>query len=534
MDKKSLKIMLKLMQGMQELQRQIVVSKDDARGDDVEVVRFMSDLPKLVELSPDTAPIDFGDWVTCLHLHMSDLSSTSEMWWDLTLSTARAWYDSHMKLSPIQRLTNAPQPTPELQQKKWSRLERRASSLLLGALPESLKEEVIASKAITALGILAKAMLQFQPGGLTERSAILSALESPTESTSVASAILQLRRWIRWKRRALEVGVSLPDSSILMKGLGRLVKRIVTSHPDLNFRLSLVKSSLMVDTIPTLETVTQYSEHLLAELEQMGQQAKKKEAAAESQLKVRKFEEASNGKTDEKVRPKGTPQEEFEAKRKPCRFFLTDAGCRRGRGCFGHQLDGDKRCWTCGAKEHMATACPTAEDQKPRAAKLGSKNVEKDAKSAVSPPEKSEEQPDAAESGGDDSVKKLLDEASRMLKAMSEGDAKEKRQRREDPDNKIQGLQRQLDELRKASLRPFRISKLCQTTNKGLLDSGATHPLRAKRKGERDFSTCPRSRSLYGWRQGDFHGARTNRCHCGRRGHRAHSSHGTTHNSFRL
>ena len=104
MDKKSLKIMLKLMQGMQELQRQIVVSKDDARGDDVEVVRFMSDLPKLVELSPDTAPIDFGVGVTCLHLHMSDLSSTSEMWWDLTLSTARAWYDSHMKLSPIQEV----------------------------------------------------------------------------------------------------------------------------------------------------------------------------------------------------------------------------------------------------------------------------------------------------------------------------------------------------------------------------------------------------------------------------------------------
>ena len=92
-------------------------------------------------------PSILGDWVICLHPHMADLSSTSEMWWDLTLSTARAWYDNHMKLSPIQRLTNAPQTTPELQQKKWSRLERRASSLLLGALPESLKEEVIASKA---------------------------------------------------------------------------------------------------------------------------------------------------------------------------------------------------------------------------------------------------------------------------------------------------------------------------------------------------------------------------------------------------
>ena len=180
-----------------------------------------------------------------------------------------------------------------------------------------------------ALSILSRAMLQFQPAGLTERSAILSALEAPVEANSVALVILQLRRWIRWKGRALEVGVSIPDSSILMKGLGRLVKRIVTSHPDLNFRLSLVKSSLMVETVPTLETVTQYNEHFLAELEQMGQQARKKEVMAEGQPKV----------------------------------------CRRGRGCpFGHQLDGEKKCWTCGGRDHMATTCPTTEESesKPR------------------------------------------------------------------------------------------------------------------------------------------------------------------------
>ena len=203
MDKQSLKMMLlKLMQGMQDIQRQIVVSKDETRGDDVEIVRYVSDLPKLVEWSPETAPIDLG----------------GETWWDLTLSTARAWYDNHTNVSPIQRLTNVAKPTPELQQKKWTRLERRASSLLLGALPELLKEEVIASKSITALGILTRAMLQFQPGGLTERSAILSALEAPAEASSVASAIVQLRRWIRGKRKAFEVGVSIPDSSIL-KGL---------------------------------------------------------------------------------------------------------------------------------------------------------------------------------------------------------------------------------------------------------------------------------------------------------------------------
>jgi chemotaxis protein histidine kinase CheA len=485
-DKQSMRIMLKLMEGMQELQKQIVISKEEGKGDEIEVVRYVADLPKLAEWNPETAPIDFGDWVICLHPHMADLSSTSEMWWDLTLSTARTWYDHHMKLSPIERLTSTPRPTPELQQKKWSRLERRASSLLLNALPQTMKEEVIAAKSITALGILSRAMLQFQPGGLTERSAILTALEAPMEAATVGSAIQQLRRWMRWKRRALEVGVSIPDSSILMKGLGRLVRKIVSSYPDLNFRLSLVKSSLLVETVPTLETVTQYSEHLLAELEQMGQQAKRKEVMAESQPKVKKFEEASGSKPEERTRPKGKPQEEFEGRRKPCRFYLTDSGCRRGRGCpFGHQLDGERRCWTCGGKDHMATACPTTEESKPKAAKFGSKTPEKDVKSATTSPEKSEEQSEATGNGGEETMKSLLDEASRMLKSMNEGDVKEKRQKGEDAQERILGLQKQLDELKKASMRPFRISKLCPMVNKGLLDSGATHPLRAKRKGER-------------------------------------------------
>ena len=72
---------------------------------------------------------------------------------------------------------------------------------------------------------------------------------------------------------------------------------------------------------------------------------------------------------EDKTRPKGKPQEEFEGKRKPCRFFLADSGCRRGRGCpSGHQLDGEKKCWTCGGRDHMATTCPTTEESesKPR------------------------------------------------------------------------------------------------------------------------------------------------------------------------
>ena len=128
----------------------------------------------------------------------------------------------------------------------------------------------MASKSVSALGILSKGMQLYQPGGLAERSPILSSLESPTEATTVSSAISTLRKWLRWKRRAEELKVGLPDPTILVRGLSKLVKRILQGMPDLSFRLSLVRNTLMIDTVPSHESVSRYSEHLLAELEQAG------------------------------------------------------------------------------------------------------------------------------------------------------------------------------------------------------------------------------------------------------------------------
>eukprot|EP00435_Cladocopium_sp_Y103_P007611 s3631_g2.t1 len=203
-------------------------------------------------------------------VHMANLSTTPKQRWSLMMKTVTAWYShrmTHMTLTPIQRLSHHPTMPDELKAKRWGRLERRAASLLMPSLPEPLREEIIASKSVTTLGILSKAMLQYQPGGL---GAILQALDSPSESASVPAAITQLRKWIRWKRRALELRVSIPDSSILMHGLSRIMKELAGVHPELNFRPSLVRN-----TVPMMESVTQYSDHLLAELEQIGQDAKK-------------------------------------------------------------------------------------------------------------------------------------------------------------------------------------------------------------------------------------------------------------------
>lgn len=94
-------VMLKLMEGMQELQRRMISQNDEHRGS-VEVARPLVDLPRLPEWTNETAPIDFNDWLVMLNSHMSDLSQNSEVWWQLMIQTARSWYSAHMKLSPIE------------------------------------------------------------------------------------------------------------------------------------------------------------------------------------------------------------------------------------------------------------------------------------------------------------------------------------------------------------------------------------------------------------------------------------------------
>ena len=138
----------------------------------------------------------------------------------------------------------------------------------------------------------------------------------------------------------------------------------------------------------------------------------------------------------------------------------------------------------------MANNCKrglnTSEETKPRVSKVASKPVEKEGRSSssTSSPEKTEEQSAEAEKG-DDTMKVLIDEANRMLRSLQETDPKEKVMVTKNAEDKMSQLQRQLDEIKKITLRPFRLSRVGCSSLSGLLDSGATHPLRPVRKNEK-------------------------------------------------
>ena len=130
------------------------------------------------------------------------------------------------------------------------------------------------------------------------------------------------------------------------------------------FRVSLVRSLLQVDSKPTMDTVMQFHNHLLGEMEQLA-----------SLSPVRKGVVASSpsGGTGLTPNPKAKslqaqgqdPNDKPPKAKTPCMFFgKRDTGCSRGRTCpYLHSWDGvpDKpsRCRECSSTKHFAKDCPT-------------------------------------------------------------------------------------------------------------------------------------------------------------------------------
>ena len=494
----TVQVLLKVVEGMTNLQKQIMDNRD--REKDVEAVRNQAELPPLPPWSSTTGPVDLSDWLVLIEPIMADLTSTSGEWWNQLISECQEWYTDHLQLQPLDRVAHDPSPSKELTVGKWVRLERRASTLLLMAIPGDQREELISAKRLTAMKIICHLMVLYQPGGLAEKELILRQLESPPEASSLSEALQGLRKWGRWRTRATDLGVQEPDPFLLLKGLNRLTRKSLEQHRDLSFRISLARSTLQVDSTPTSRTITSFALHLIAEFEQVVHSEishnKKKD---QPEPKVKTFRPTEPGPSRERPqngREEGDQQREFP----PCRFFLTDSGCRKGRNCkFGHDLrDEKRRCYHCGSPEHLAPQCDK-----------GTRGGTPKQKASRGPKDQSKE--NVVESGmaGDtqsnaskDSMSSLLEEANKLIKAMngSEGGGGDSSsppkgattgstanlsdQSRTDM---MERLQQQLNALRQKTLK-ISLSRMSNQGFQGLIDSGATHPLRPLRHGE-DQST---------------------------------------------
>ena len=479
-------VILKLMEGMQALQKQFLESKDEDREGHSEFVRGSPALPPLAEWNPSTAPIDLNDWLALIEPIMSDLTHSSGEWWNQLMEEATKWYQDHLQLQPLQRMAHVASPSELLTRSKWTRLEKRASTLLLMAVPDPQREELIASKKLSALSIVCQLLVSYKPGGLAEKELILRSLELPPEAASLTEAIQALRRWSRWRRRAAELRISEPDPYLLLKGLNRIIKKPLENNRELTFRISLARSMLQVDSTPSSTSVTSFAQHLLAEFEQIAHQesgsstTKKKQQETEKKASKLKRLEEEQGSS-----PTGKNKERAEGDRPKCKFYLSDNGCKRGKSCtFSHdQKDDRRRCWTCGSPEHMAPACPRSKGTKDGSPTGKGKLMKTEGEdSSQGSREKEDEGSDQAPS-----MKELLTQANSMLKNLSTPNSGSTASSTssstsvEGREEMLEKLQQQINALK---LKVFQINRINYGSQQGLVDSGATHPLRPLRLGE--------------------------------------------------
>ena len=261
------------------------------KGGKPEELSKVTEGPKLAEIS-DSSSVDFGDWLYCLEHTMGDLSTSSAEWWKLVLKDAQEYYERYQAADQYSRLSMKPTPSLELGEPKWTRVDRRGASILLGAVPEDVKKELIASRTKSTLDVLARLMLLYRPGSAMEKGQLLRKIESPEPATTTQEAVEGLRQWLRYYQRARDLKLSTPDPSLLVKSLDAMLKKPVAENPEVGFRMNLLRYHLKVDFSPSEDSVLAIHRAFLAEFEQMGYKKRKPPSDTPSAPRVRALEKA--------------------------------------------------------------------------------------------------------------------------------------------------------------------------------------------------------------------------------------------------
>ena len=227
--------------------------------------------------------------------------------------------------------------------------------MLLSAVDDSIKQDLIARRiSQDMVQSIFRLYIAYQPGGSAEKGHVLRQLQNPQSPSNLQECLTVLRSWPRWVQRCKQVGMAIPDPTVLAASLTKIASPYLVQSQDASFRTQLLRTTLRLEASPTEESVEAYHTHLLAEVEMIvspGNVSKGKPSLSsmEGQPSPASPSSPSKGAKGEL----------------PCKYFLKANGCRRGGKCpYLHdmsQLPRDqraKKCLVCGSEAHRKRDCP--------------------------------------------------------------------------------------------------------------------------------------------------------------------------------
>ncbi|CAE7491894.1 RIPK2 [Symbiodinium natans] len=408
----------------------------------------------------DTSAIDIQDW----------------------LEAAEEYYQKWVTASPMEKLALKPTRSAVLEEGRCARVNARAASMVLAALNEEVRTEMVTRKATSSTMLMVYRLLtMYRPGGEAEKTLLLKQLTSPTPASSATEVVEELRRWGRWFSRARDIDVATPDPVLLTKGLGMIVDALLQKHPQVSFRTSLMRSTLQLDAGPTLEQTLSFHEHLQAEMELLATSS----SSGSSEKPNPKARSVATTSEANVQNPKGGSKGKQTAVKGACKWFAKkDCPTKTGEAKPNEQREKPSPKSPSKGKGKGHTEEPSAKSMSPEPEPQ-----------PTSPSTKSESQ----ETGQD--LKEMLGEATKAIKTlMAAKTSSTSTSSSGTSQGAVESLQRQLDELRLKAVRVCAAEPWANGPEEqdALIDSGATNILRPPRDEKERQDAVPVSVVLAG------------------------------------
>ena len=463
-----------------------------------EAVRAL-ELPKLPTPGGEGASIQFGDWMTVVHPLMSDLSGSAGEWWSLTVKTVEHHYQQWLVATPLEKLRM--KPGSPVTGDGYARLEQRSVSMLLAALPEGLRQDVIASRRLSTVGILFRLFTTFQPGGSGERTGLIKSISETKVPAGLGELLGSIRQWRRSVGRSEELRVTV-DPLVLTGVLSKFADGASKlGGNQVAFRLATMRQQLDVDRAPSFDSVRDWAEYIQAELEELANAQTAAKATPLNPPALAPVLTQGNPAVKAFTGEGQKPWERPESEKAPCRFWGTDEGCRRGEKCgFAHAwgtLEKSSRCLLCSSTGHRRRDCPTA---KPKDGNGGTQKG--DRKVAKVLDKKGQKSPEKESQKGSSQPAKEAAEETPQPEKRSEGS-----QPKQESDlvQNLNGLVKSMTSIKSMFIKTVKVDEECGSEY-ALLDGGATLTPCDRRRAPK-FRISGRSKWKWRWEVSHFIGA---------------------------